>query len=879
MSQDPGTLIELASRVRKLPPSHVKRDELISMMLQERNVLRLLSAPYGFGKTALATEYASRLFAEQDVMLFDVSSPDFLLALDDEALPALHEDASRAALVILDGMPWLHEHRAIHLSQWIDELLYNDVEVIVTTRPSCDCLSALQPGRMLVRSTDLLATEKECAPSGLEDQDGDARAFGRKRWSEASALLFGRVPAMLWGAAGDAQAECLEGLFSEELPLSLVHSMVALLLFESGNLRELERAGLKLHADDITMLSYDYPVFGVDSVSGDFKVAKFDLADLRHAILANKLEPFVFEGTFSLPSRIVSALFKRGDHRRGSAVIDAFCNDEQCAAWLEEHGWDLLDSGELSLVSGLLDRCPEETYAKSAPLRALHAWLSGLSGDGRESCHLSAQMLQASEDVPVPDLSSVAARLALAGFDENAILSTTAYKLSSDDSPQKAIDFLAMVIDLCTNAEVVRAFSLDSLEGDLRFEKTRRFAGKQRVRQLRKVFTEYSGAFGDSRCFLLALHLLAHVESPDLRSLVQDLGCDAILRMRRRGVSRFSEALVVRDMWEIGYFGMVGPVVDRRDAKVLDAAAHMLTMLYTYSGRDAADIPWETQGAPHAARGDQGQLKLNASGAEEMYVRLFGGFEITIGDRHLTEGKWRKKARALFAMLVLNNGRDVPRDDIFAQLWPTISRTHAMDNFYTIWSNCVSAIGESPYLERNGEFCRIDPRFVRSDVAEFEQLTRHLLTSDHDSKYLLDTYAKIEVLYRGPLMPSERNVKTINALRERYRALYVDAMVAATECALRVNDTRIALWFARKAAEEDQTREDVYRVLMKAQIAAGQRCPAIRSYLACREYLQSTLGLDPSIETRELYDSLITTDPELLRLEATLSASSLLSSG
>ena len=159
---------------------------------------------------------------------------------------------------------------------------------------------------------------------------------------------------------------------------------------------------------------------------------------------------------------------------------------------------------------------------------------------------------------------------------------------------------------------------------------------------------------------------------------------------------------------------------------------------------------------------------------------------------------------------------------------------------------------------------------MRSDVAEFEQLTRHLLASDHDAGHLLDTYAKIEVLYRGSLMPSEKNVRAVNAQRDRYRALYVDAMVAATECALQAHDMRVALWFARKAMEEDQTREDVYRALMKAQIASGQRCPAIKTYLSCRDYLQSSLGLDPSIETRELYNALVTTDPELLRLETAL---------
>lgn len=876
MSQDSNVFACASIPLRKPPSNHVKRDELISRMLQDRQSLRFISGPEGFGKTALACEYARRLFPEESTLMLNVSSPDFLLAIDKETLGIPPFGTEGCSLLILDNLPWLHEVRASYLASWIDAVLFQGVEVIVTARPTCDCLSILVPERLLIRAIDLLATEHECSPPTLGDHDGDGRALCRKRWTEANAQLFGLAPAVLWQVAGNAQTTCLAGMFSESLPLSLLHSMVAMMLFGSGNLRELEAVGISLHSDDLSMLTYDYPVFGIDLVSGDFKVAQFELADMRRAILDNKLESLVFKGSYSLPERVVNALFKRGDHRRGSAVIDTFCNDEQCAGWLAEHGWDLLDSGDLSLVAGLLRRSPEEAYAKTPMLQSLHAWLAGLSGDKREAVHIALRVLQSCKNAPKPDAAAVAARIAQARFDENATITTVENTFSTQESPLSAIGFLAIVLDLCMNAEIARAFSSESLDGDSRFEKARRFPGKQRVRQLKTVFTKYADAFGETRCFMLALHILAHVESPDLRHLVQELGCDAILRMRRKGVTSFTEAMIVRDMWNTGYFGLVGPVVDRRDAKVLDGAAHMLTVLSAFCGKESPEIPWEIHGVKQTAPNRQAQLQILNPGAEEMYVRLFGGFEITVGDRYLTESKWRKKARALFSLLVLHNGRDVPREDIFMQLWPNAARVHAMDNFYTTWSNCIAILGEGPYLERNGEYCRVDTRFVRSDVAEFEQLTRHLLTSDHDSKYLLDTYAKIEVLYRGSLLPSEKGVRMINAQRDRFRALYVDAMIAATDCALRVNDIRIALWFARKAAEEDQNREDVYCALMKAQIAAGQRCSAIRTYLACRDYLQNSLGLDPSIETRELYNSLVTTDPELLRLEATLSGGALL---
>lgn len=867
-----------ARPVDRLPASHVKRDTLVSTMLQERNVLRLISAPRGFGKTMLACEYAHRLFPDNKAVMIDAASPAFLLALDQKRSVLEGSAEEQLELVIVDDLPWLHEQRALQLARFIDELLYQGVELVITTLPSCDCLSALQQDRLLIRAGDLLASERECLPMQMGEQDGDGRAFARKRWSEASALFCGHVPEVLWQTGGSAQAKCLVGLFSENLPLTLVHSMFAMILFETGNLRELEAAGIQLRSDDITMLAYDYPLFGIDMVSGEFKVGGCKLADVRHAILANKLESFVFEGAFPLPERIVNALFERGEHRRGSQIIDAFCNDEQCAHWLMEHGWNLLDSGNITLVARLLERCPEETYSKSPLLQAIHSWLAGMSGDRREACHISSRILGDRLDGNAPNAARVAARVALALFDEDAIDVSREIRLSVNSNPTCGLEFLAASLDICTDVEIVRAFNLESMEDDIRYEKARRFPGKQRVRQLKNFFSENAARFVDTRSFRLALHVLFNVENPDLRHLAQDLGCDVVVAMRRRGVKSFSEAVLVRDLWKSGYFGVVGPVVDRRDAKLLDAAAHMLNLFSTLCGKEAADIPWDVQGAGQPSQGRQMRLHVNASGVDEMYVRLFGGFEVTVGDRYLTESKWRKKARALFTLLVMNNGRDVPRDDIFNQLWPGSSRPHAMDCFYTIWGNCISAIGEAPYLERNGEYCRIDPRFVHSDVAEFEQLTRHLLTSDHDPKYLLDTYAKIEVIYRGALLPSEKNVRAINAQRDRYHSLYIDAMVSATDCALKANDTRVALWFARKAAEAEQGREDVYQALMKAQVAAGQRCSAIRTYVACREYLQSTLGLDPSIETRELYNSLITTDPELLRLEATLTTSSFFAS-
>ena len=224
----------------------------------------------------------------------------------------------------------------------------------------------------------------------------------------------------------------------------------------------------------------------------------------------------MLEGNHALSERVLGALFRRGDLRRGSAVIDAFCNDERCASWLVERGWDFLDAGETHLVSTLLGRCPEAIYAGSGVLQAMHAWVAGLSGDGREACHIARHVLVMRQSAQRPDIARIAARIALAQFDDNAIISTERNELASETAPIDPIDFIACVLDSCTNVEVARAFRLDCSQDDVRYEKTRRAPGKQRARQLTALFTEHAERFGDSRAFRVALHVLAHVDSLSL---------------------------------------------------------------------------------------------------------------------------------------------------------------------------------------------------------------------------------------------------------------------------------------------------------------------------------------------------------------------------
>ena len=94
-------------------------------------------------------------------------------------------------------------------------------------------------------------------------------------------------------------------------------------------------------------------------------------------------------------------------------------------------------------------------------------------------------------------------------------------------------------------------------------------------------------------------------------------------------------------------------------------------------------------------------------------------------------------------------------------------------------------------------------------------------------------------------------------MRDRYRHEFCDAMLRGSDLALSVDDPATGLQFARRGLGSDPFREDLYQAALRAQIKAGQRSAAIETYFECRSKLIDELGLDPSVETRALYDQVL----------------------
>lgn len=249
-------------------------------------------------------------------------------------------------------------------------------------------------------------------------------------------------------------------------------------------------------------------------------------------------------------------------------------------------------------------------------------------------------------------------------------------------------------------------------------------------------------------------------------------------------------------------------------------------------------------------------------------IRLFGGLDVSVGGRRIPDKEWRKrKSRLLFAMLAIRRGQDVAREQLGEYLWPDMDEVRARNNLYVTWNAMKSVLmggksGSCPYIENKGGLYRLVADNVRTDVDEFESWLTKAVAAEKagDNAKALDAYRRAADLYRGDLLPGDLYDDWFAGTRDHYRSEYCNAMLRASDWLMSIGDPSTAGSFARRGINVDPYREDLYRSALRAQIATGQRGAAVDTYLQCRTKLVDDLGLDPSEETRLLYDEVLAMD-------------------
>jgi DNA-binding SARP family transcriptional activator/pimeloyl-ACP methyl ester carboxylesterase len=247
-----------------------------------------------------------------------------------------------------------------------------------------------------------------------------------------------------------------------------------------------------------------------------------------------------------------------------------------------------------------------------------------------------------------------------------------------------------------------------------------------------------------------------------------------------------------------------------------------------------------------------------------LHIQLTGELRVEVDNGLVDASRLRgERARLVFAFLVLARARPVARDELADAVWgerlPPTWRP-ALRNVLTHVRAFIRDAGFGLELVSDANACyRL--RFTKGEVdVDLEAMTRSLdearagLEAD-DPAGALQLAAAARDVARRPFLAGLEG-RWIDDVRTRQRHALAAALHLMAQAALR-SDPSAAIGPARELIELDPVSEEGYRLLMRAQVAAGNRAEALMTYMACRAALADELGVEPSTATQQTYLSVL----------------------
>src|SRR6266545_566696 len=232
-----------------------------------------------------------------------------------------------------------------------------------------------------------------------------------------------------------------------------------------------------------------------------------------------------------------------------------------------------------------------------------------------------------------------------------------------------------------------------------------------------------------------------------------------------------------------------------------------------------------------------------------LQVRLLGQFDIRMDGKRVTIPS--RAGQSLLAYLMLTAGTAHRREKLAGILWPDTTDENARKNL-------------------RQELWRIRKALSEGQPAEKEYLLADeiTLTFNRDSEYWLDV-SQIErrdldlqslivnlSLYQGELLPGFYD-EWINLERERIQALFEAGMEQLLEQLIAAERWVAVQEWGERWLTLSGAREPAYRALMLASGVRGDTAKVASLYQRCTAALLENLGVEPSAETRALYDGLL----------------------
>ncbi|MFL6209933.1 MAG: BTAD domain-containing putative transcriptional regulator [Pyrinomonadaceae bacterium] len=250
----------------------------------------------------------------------------------------------------------------------------------------------------------------------------------------------------------------------------------------------------------------------------------------------------------------------------------------------------------------------------------------------------------------------------------------------------------------------------------------------------------------------------------------------------------------------------------------------------------------------------------------DLTIKMLGPVEIYRDPaRPLAADAWTtKRARDILCFITSRRHRRASKDTIIDTFWGESDFDAVEKNFHPTVSHIRKALNSRQPLKQNfllyrdGDYLLSQDFSYNIDTEEFDRLVAEAEAARRGGKQerQIELYEQACALYRGDFMQGTYD-EWVEEQRAYYREQYLRMLEALAVTAQKAEDWPRTLQLAQEILRDDQFREDVQCMIMRAHAALGNRGAVKELYDNLRRLLRKELGVEPAAETQKLYRQLM----------------------
>jgi DNA-binding SARP family transcriptional activator len=222
-----------------------------------------------------------------------------------------------------------------------------------------------------------------------------------------------------------------------------------------------------------------------------------------------------------------------------------------------------------------------------------------------------------------------------------------------------------------------------------------------------------------------------------------------------------------------------------------------------------------------------------------------------------------RQGRAAFAYLVAEGSRPVARSELTDLLWPDAAPPSVETALSAVVSKLRSLLARAGMDSRtliSGPGCYelrlpstawVDIHAAADAIHEAESALR---AGDPAAAY--GPSAVAHHIARRPFLPGDDG-RWIDARRARLRTVLLRALECRATVYLWNREYPLAVEAARELVALEPLRESGHRLLVRSLAESGNAAEALWAYEQCRKRIASELGVDPSPQTKAVYEAVL----------------------